>query len=140
MWFLLQVVYSAAGEIKLTFNKELENKQYLKLWYQASLVCSVVKNLPAVQDTRVQSLVEEIPWRREWLPTPVFLPGKSHGQRSLAGYSPRGHRELGTTERLSMAQCVSVTPEFRTYPSLPLSPWVPTSLFSVFVSLFWFCK
>ena len=29
------------------------------------------------------------PWRREWLPTPVFLPGESHGQRSLAGYSPR---------------------------------------------------
>ena len=31
---------------------------------------------------------EKIPWRRKWQPTPVFLPGKSHGQRSLAGYSP----------------------------------------------------
>ena len=32
-----------------------------------------------------------LPWRREWQPTPVFLPGESHGQRSLAGYSPWGH-------------------------------------------------
>ena len=41
-------------------------------------------------------------WRRKQQPTPVFLPGKSHGQRSLAGYSPRGHQELNTTERLSI--------------------------------------
>ena len=34
----------------------------------------------------------KIPWRRKWQPTPVFLPGKPHGQKSLAGYSPRGHR------------------------------------------------
>ena len=32
-------------------------------------------------------------WRRKWQPTPVFLPGKSHGQRSLVGYSPWGHKE-----------------------------------------------
>ena len=35
--------------------------------------------------------VRKIPWRRAWQPTPVFLPGESHGQRSLAGYSPQGH-------------------------------------------------
>ena len=40
----------------------------------------------------------EDPWRREWLPTPVFLPGKSHGQRSLAGYSPQGREESDTTK------------------------------------------
>ena len=39
------------------------------------------------------------PWRRKWQPTPVFLPGESHGQRSLVGYSPRGHKESDTTER-----------------------------------------
>ena len=44
--------------------------------------------------------VGKIPWRRKWQPTPVFLPGESHGQRSLAGYSPRGHKESDTTERL----------------------------------------
>ena len=39
-------------------------------------------------------------WRRQWHPTPVLLPGKSHGRRSLAGYSPRGRKETDTTERL----------------------------------------
>ena len=39
-------------------------------------------------------------WRRQWHPTPVLLPGKSHGQRSLVGYSPWGREELDTTERL----------------------------------------
>ena len=39
-------------------------------------------------------------WRRKWQPTPVFLPGKSHGWRSLAGYSPWGHKELDTTKQL----------------------------------------
>ena len=39
-------------------------------------------------------------WRRKWQPTPVFLPGESHGWRSLVGYSPQGHRESDTTERL----------------------------------------
>ena len=42
------------------------------------------------------SWVGKIPWRRAWQPTAVFLPGESHGQRSLVGYSPRGHKELGT--------------------------------------------
>ena len=43
--------------------------------------------------------VGKIPWRRKWQPTPVFLPGKSHGRRSLAGYSPWGRR-VGQTKRL----------------------------------------
>ena len=45
--------------------------------------------------------VGKIPWRRAWQPTPVFLPGASHGQRSLAGYSPWGRKESDMTERLS---------------------------------------
>ena len=40
----------------------------------------------------------KIPWRTEWLPGSVFLPGESHGQRSLEGYSPWSCKELGTTE------------------------------------------
>ena len=44
--------------------------------------------------------VRKIPWRRKWQPAPVFLPGESHGQRSLVGYSPRGRKESDTTERL----------------------------------------
>ena len=45
--------------------------------------------------------VGKIPWRRKWQPIPVFLSGESHGQRSLAGYSPWGCKESGMTERLS---------------------------------------
>ena len=41
-------------------------------------------------------------WKRKWQPTPVFLPGKSHGERSLVGYSPQGCKKLDTTEQLSM--------------------------------------
>ena len=41
-----------------------------------------------------------ISWRRQWHPTPVLLPGKSHGQRSLVGCSPWGRKELDTTEQL----------------------------------------
>ena len=48
--------------------------------------------------------VGKIPWRREWLPTPVFLPGEFHGQRSLVGHSPWGHKELDMAEQLSTAQ------------------------------------
>ena len=48
----------------------------------------MVKNLPAVQETHVRSLGWEGSWRRERQPNPVFLPGESHGQRSLAGCSP----------------------------------------------------
>ena len=42
--------------------------------------------------------VGKIPWRRKWQPTPVFLPGEFHGQRSLLGYSPWGRKELDMTE------------------------------------------
>ena len=42
--------------------------------------------------------VGNIPWRRKWQPTPVFFPGKPHGQRSLESYSPWSRKELGITE------------------------------------------
>ena len=47
--------------------------------------------------------VGKIPWRREWQPTPAFLSGESHRQRSLTGYSPWGPKELNMTERLSVS-------------------------------------
>ena len=58
----------------------------------ASVVAQLGKNLPAIPETQFVSWVRKIPWRRKWQPTPVFLPGKSQGQRSLVGYSPWGHR------------------------------------------------
>ena len=63
----------------------------------------MVKNLSAVQETGFDPWVGKIPWRREWLPTPVFLPGEFHRQRSLMGYSPPwGLKELDRTEKLTM--------------------------------------
>ena len=56
------------------------------------------KHSPVVQDTWVR----KIPWRRQWQPTPVILPGKLHGQRNLAGYSPWGCKESDMTEQLSL--------------------------------------
>ena len=59
---------------------------------------SVVNNLPANAGDADSVLgSERFPWRKKWQPTPVFLPGKSHGQSSLAGYSPWGHKESDTT-------------------------------------------
>ena len=53
---------------------------------------------------RFDPWVRKIPWRRKCQPTPVFLPGESHGQRSLAGYSPWDHKELDATEVTYHAQ------------------------------------
>ena len=61
-------------------------------------MAQTVKDLPVMQETRVQYLGQKIPWRREWLPTPVFLPGEFYGQRRLTDYSVWGHKELDTTE------------------------------------------
>ena len=52
----------------------------------SSLVPQTVKNLTAIQETGFDPWVRKIPWRREWLPTPVFLPEEFYGQRSLEGY------------------------------------------------------
>ena len=60
---------------------------------------SVIKNPPAkAGDAGSIPGFGRSPWRRKWQPTPIFLPGKSQGQRSLAGYSPWGHKELETIE------------------------------------------
>ena len=65
--------------------------------FQASNEYSVVKNPPAVQETGFDSWVGKIPWSREWQPTPVIVPGESHGERSLASPSPWGRKEPDTT-------------------------------------------
>ena len=75
-----------------------------------SQVAIVVKNLPAnAGDARDAGLIPgsgRFPWRRAWKPTLVFLPRarEFHGQRSLAGYSPWGHKELDTTEHTALLQ------------------------------------
>ena len=65
----------------------------------------LVKNLPAnTGDIRDVGLIPgsgRFPWKRKWRPTPVFVPGESHGQRSLVGYNPWGCKESDMTDRLS---------------------------------------
>ena len=64
------------------------------------MIVQLMKKPPAMQETWVRSQVRKIPWRRKWQPTPVFLPGEFHGQRSLADYSPWVPKESDTTEQL----------------------------------------
>ena len=67
---------------------------------------------------RFDPWVWKILWRRTGQPPPVFLPGESHGQSSLAGYSPWGRKESDTTERLHFTSCITeplyCTPEINT--------------------------
>ena len=63
----------------------------------------MMKNLPVMQETWVQSLGREDLLRREWQPTPIFFPGEFHEQRSLVGYSLWSCKELDTTEWLTLS-------------------------------------
>jgi len=75
-------------------------------FFWTSLVAQMVKRLSTMWETWVRSLGRKIPWRRKWQPTPILLPRKSQGRRSLvqekpgAGYCPWGRKESDTTERL----------------------------------------
>ena len=73
------------------------------------------RDSPAVQKTQFDPCIGKIPGRRKSQPTPVLLPGKSHGQRILVDYSPWGCKESGTTERLTL-----------TYTSRDSNPAKPT--------------
>ena len=63
----------------------------------------MVKNLPAVLETWIQSLGQEDPLEKRWQPIPVVLLEEYHGQRSLAGSSPWGSKESDTTEQLTIS-------------------------------------
>ena len=66
----------------------------------------MVKNPFAMRETgrlEFDPWVGKIPWRRAWQPTPLFLPGESHGQRSLVGYSQQGCKESDKTEQLTLS-------------------------------------
>ena len=66
----------------------------------------MVKNSPAnagdTGDTGSIPRVGKIPWRRAWQPTPLFLPGESYGQRSLAGHSPKSRKKSDRTEHTQL--------------------------------------
>ena len=76
----------------------------LPRWFSGKRIC------PQYRRRGFDPWIGKIPWRREWLPTPVFLPGEFHGQRSLVGYSSWCRKESDKTELLipSKLVCVSV--------------------------------
>ena len=83
------------------FDPWLENEdssRFKTIKRGTSLVAQTVKRLLQCGRPRFKPWVGKIPWRRKWQSTPVLLPGKSHGQRSLVGYSLRGLKESDTTE------------------------------------------
>ena len=92
------------------FPKTMFWKMFLYLlqrYKNTSQVALVIKNLPpnaGHMRHRLDPWVGEIPWRRAWQPTPVFLPGESRGQGSLVGYSPWSCKELDMTEATYRAQ------------------------------------
>ena len=66
----------------------------------------MVKKLPAMQEAMLDPWVKKISWRRKWQPSPVFLPGKFHGQMSLVDYSPWGGKESDTIEHACLHHMV----------------------------------
>ena len=120
-WFLsslpvqMQLIFASSGSISLRTNKgekvDFEKpkiSQTVRVPEETVVHWNFVgsKNPPAnAEDAKRHEFdpwVRKLPWSREWPPTPVFLPGKFHGQRSLAGCSPWGHKESDTTEQLSI--------------------------------------
>ena len=75
-----------------------EDISYPLQYSQASLVAQMVENPPEMGTPRFDPWVGKIPWRRAWQPTPLFLPGGSHGQRSLGGCGIYSHKELDMIE------------------------------------------
>ena len=91
--------------------------QHFQAFLSFTISWSLLKFLSIMQCKRpgFYPCVRKIPWRREWQLTPVFLPGKSYGQRSLAGYSLWDCKELDTTEWLSTLHTI-------TCPAISLRP------------------
>ena len=80
-----QFTLSETSSVGETTVMTLSSKLAISLERRTSLVVQMGKNLPAMQETWVQFLGQDDPIKKEWLPTPVFLPGEFHGQRNLVG-------------------------------------------------------
>ena len=92
---------SSLDSRNVDYSKNTQGESYEFGFYLGALlrlVAQTVKNLPVMQETWVQSLGWKDTLEAAWLPTPIFLPREFHGQRSLAGYSQWGCKELDVTE------------------------------------------
>ena len=108
------------------------------------MIIGTSRKQPAWQYRRCKRhRVGKNPWKREWQPTPVFLPGESHGQRSLLGYCPRGGRvrhdwsDLAHvrvhTHTHSHTQCISFNASLSNLPTLSFFHWVQKSVLYICV-------
>ena len=85
--------------------------------HSVTLLCSLIGKESAchVGDPGLIPGLRRVPLRREWLPTKVFLSGEFHGQRSLVGYSPCGHKESNMTEWLILLVLCTFLPHLYCY-------------------------
>ena len=112
------------GSVTDTFTSSPSSTLALKIqkslsWERICLQC---------RRPRFYSWVGKIPWRRKWQPTPVFLPGESHGQRSLVGYSPWGCKELDTTEATEHTHMHKLTQISQELGAKVKQPWARLTL------------
>ena len=123
-WAFTHWTLGALGaEVSYAWGREVaEEKETPCLLLRASLVAQMLKNLPAVQETWVQSPGWEDTLEKDMATHSSILPGEFYGQRSLVGYSPWSPKELDTTERLSLSHNIneiiletSLTVSFRRY-------------------------
>ena len=99
--------YNTCESNQILMNK-LHFQQGALLLIRASQVAQQLRICLQCRRPRLTPQVGKIPWRREWLPTPVFWPGEFQGQRSLIDYSPWDRKESDTTERLSTTSNISI--------------------------------
>ena len=109
-----------AKTIDIEINRERKDSIQILLFWATSLVAQMVKHLLQCRRPGFDPWVGKILWRRKWQLTPVLLPGESHGQKSLAGYSPWGHKESDRTEWLSILLPPPPTPYTHTMRSSTL--------------------
>ena len=98
MYYILYMHILINIPIQAFLFQQILSEYFIK--WAFSLVAQSVKSLPAMQETRVQSLSWDDPLEEEMATHSSILAGKSHGQRRLVGYNPWGHKELDTTEQL----------------------------------------
>ena len=100
-------------------------------------MAQTVKNVPAMQRPGFDPCLGKILWRRKWRPTPVYMPGEFHGQRSLVGYSPCSCKESDITELLTLSPKINIFSWL--LKQIPRSNGILLSLTLCFSLHPWFC-
>ena len=127
-WLSSPVMAEGPGAHPLPASSDRSVRQGMLAWWSPSPLQVLASRAAGVQDLGLpwwlrwlriclqykrpgfNPCIGKIPWRMEWQPTPVFMPGKSHGQRSLSGYSLLGCEEADTTDRLTSSHRSPQTP------------------------------